>query len=502
MKRISFGAVVVAGLFAGAGAGGVANAVELSPDGTGQVLIYPYYTVNANQQTIISVVNATNVAKAVKVRFLEGYNSREVLDFNLFLSEFDVWTATVFALADAGLPGDGTAMTTTDRSCTVPGRDVWTGSLGTGRPYQELLPSAYTGTRQDSGPVDKVRLREGHVEMVQMADLANPGSLRTAVTHTVAGVPANCNIVQTIDPANPQLLAPTGGLFGAGGIVNVAQGTFYAYNADAIGGFSAISLYSGNAGTPTLAQANTAPGVATALVFDAAGELFRSDYPTGQSGQGIDAVSAVFMASTVLNDYNVDDAVGSNTDWVVTFPTKRYYVDHEILGLPLGSSGAIPPFNFTFGERRSASNGDGQSCSQVDILPFDREEGRPVGPGNFPGAPPVVIPVLCTSVNVISFLPRNAPATERGVLGSALAMRTPPFSRAGWMRLNLDPTGQPHALRASSDGDIYRGLPATGFQAVNYVNQNLQPGVLANYSAAFRHRAMRTCVNTPAGTCS
>lgn len=504
MKGNSLSAAIAAGLVVAAGIGERANAVELSPDGTGQVLIYPYYTVNRNQQTVISVVNATNAAKVVKVRFLEGYNAREVLDFNLFLSEFDVWTASVFALRDAGLGGDGAAMTTTDRSCTAPNKDQWTGMLGTGRPYQELLSFAYTGTHADSGPTDAARTREGHVELLQMADLG--GSLRTAVTHTSAGTPANCHIVQSIDPANTLLLPPSGGLFGAGGIVNVAQGTFFSYNADAIGGFSKISLFS-IPGIPTLAQANTAPGVATAYTFDAAGELFRSDYPTSAlPSQAIDAVSAVFMASSLLNEYNVDASVGSNTDWVVTFPTKRFYVDPEILGLPLGGAGALPPFTFTFGQRHTVNgiviNGDARSCSTIEFLSFDREEGRPVGtPPGFTIPPPVAPPALCTSVNVISMLNVSERPIESAVLGSRLHFNVQPFAAAGWLRLSFDPASQPHALRASRDGDVFRGLPATGFQAVNYVNANVEPGVLSNYSAAFRHRAVRDCVNATLGSC-
>ena len=76
-----------------------ASAVRLSPDGHGQALIYPFYTARSLASgnayvTALSVVNTTASAKAVKVRFLEGKNSREVLDFNLFLSQYDVWTAT------------------------------------------------------------------------------------------------------------------------------------------------------------------------------------------------------------------------------------------------------------------------------------------------------------------------------------------------------------------------------------------------------------------------
>jgi hypothetical protein len=50
--------------------------------------------VNGNSfNTLMSVVNTTASTKAIKVRFREGRNSLEVLDFNVFLSPFDVWTA-------------------------------------------------------------------------------------------------------------------------------------------------------------------------------------------------------------------------------------------------------------------------------------------------------------------------------------------------------------------------------------------------------------------------
>ena len=70
------------------GMAGTANAVHVNPDGLGQVLIYPYYTTQTSGvaqpfNSLLSVVNSTASVKAVKVRFLEGKNSREVLDFNL-----------------------------------------------------------------------------------------------------------------------------------------------------------------------------------------------------------------------------------------------------------------------------------------------------------------------------------------------------------------------------------------------------------------------------------
>ena len=108
------------------GLAGAAEAVMVNPNGLGQVLIYPYYTVRNGQRgrrrrpfnTLLSIVNTTNSTKAVKVRFREGKASAEVLDFNVFLSPKDMWTAAVTptdvirrtwrADRDAG------------RSCTIP----------------------------------------------------------------------------------------------------------------------------------------------------------------------------------------------------------------------------------------------------------------------------------------------------------------------------------------------------------------------------------------------
>ena len=122
----------LAGLALAFAAAGSAGAVNLSPSGIGQVLIYPYYTVNAGQQTLLSIVNTSEAGKAVKVRFREAYNAREVLDFNVFLAPEDVWTATVFNLADAGLPGSGAGVFTRDASCMPPALNLYQQLIGAG----------------------------------------------------------------------------------------------------------------------------------------------------------------------------------------------------------------------------------------------------------------------------------------------------------------------------------------------------------------------------------
>jgi len=82
-----------------------AQAVMQNARGTGQVLIYPYYTVN-HQQTLVSVINTTAHGKALKVRFREGYDGRDVANFNVYLGPYDSWVGAVY---DTSADGTGAA---------------------------------------------------------------------------------------------------------------------------------------------------------------------------------------------------------------------------------------------------------------------------------------------------------------------------------------------------------------------------------------------------------
>ena len=73
MKKKLLPLAMLAGL---AGAVGTAQAAYLNPEGLGQALIYPYFNTLNGQHTDIHLVNTTNQTKAVKLRFLEGQNSR------------------------------------------------------------------------------------------------------------------------------------------------------------------------------------------------------------------------------------------------------------------------------------------------------------------------------------------------------------------------------------------------------------------------------------------
>lgn len=489
MKKSSLTTAVLAGLAGLVGFAGSSQAVEINADGTGQVLIYPYYTVNAGQQTSISVVNSTDAGKAVKVRFIEGYNSREVLDFNLFLSKYDVWTGTIFSMADAGLAGDGAAFGTSDSSCTVP-TFASLPTVGNGLHYQPFSDLAYAGSATDTGPTGLDRTREGYVEMISMADVM--GASLAAITHVQpVGVPPTCGAA-SLRSDGGDFIAPTGGLFGAGFIINVAEGTLYPYVADAIDGFTDVKAFTQSGSlSPNLNFADTSntsgPGTARAYVFEKGGAVVTATYGGGRT---VDAVSAVFAAKSLLNEWVANADAGQGTDWVVTFPTKRFYVDPAIVAT------AQAPFVERFGDNQA-----GQSCVQVGINKYNREEGTPLitTDDDFSPPPPGQPPSsLCHEVNLISISNSADPVSILGSpyvssTGAGLALNISPYGTAGWMRLDLDPVPgtEPHAMTPSFEGVVFNGLPATGFAAQRYINANAAPGTLANYAGAFRHRVQR-----------
>ena len=500
MKRNSLTTAVVAGIAGVAGFAGLANAVDLNPDGLGQVLIYPYYTVNKSQDSLFTVVNTTGIGKAVKVRFLEGYNSREVLDFNLFLSPHDVWTARVSQTADAA-DGGGGAVFTTDKSCTSPTIDpagvpfVTAGFDGSGAD-----PDTGVQIPADGGPTDLTRTREGYLELITMGDIPAGSPLASDITHVLngqpdGGTPPDCS-QGTLDADAPvSVVAPTsGGLFGSGAIVNVGEGTFFSYNADAIDGFTEIALYHGTESLqPSLQDANNpslvTTGIARAFVF-INGQLLTADYAFG-----VDAVSAVLMSDTIYNEFFVNPDFGANTDWVVMFPTKRFYVDDTLY-----SRAPADPFVEAF-------HSPGESNVTVGINLYDREEGHTTRTGGF--SPPVGTrpSSLPYEVNVISFLTTTAAGDPSGVFGSLLRPNVPPYGTDGWMALDLFSGDGGHILPGGVEADgvtgvTMNGLPATGFMAYNVVNTNAQPGLLANYGGLFRHRASRSCVNGGTAPCS
>ncbi|MCC7328463.1 MAG: hypothetical protein IT521_16820 [Burkholderiales bacterium] len=465
----------VAGLGA-LSAAGVAQAVSVNHDGLGQALIYPYYTVrsvptgvldiNADYNSLLSVVNSTASAKAVKVRFLEGKNSREVLDFNLYLSAKDVWTAAIIPTTD------GAGIFTADKSCTTP--KVSTDSSNP----TKFVNYAYSGSADDKAGTSLDRTREGYVEIIEMGDVI--GSTAIAATH-VGGVPP-CTPAALASPVAPSNTVPgTGGLFGSMTLINVLRGEDFAIDATALDGFSAVARwYEPGDVRPTLADVNPKTSVVVA-----GPSVFITDW-TGSSN-AVDPVSAVLMHNNVYNEFVLDASTKSGTDWVVTFPTKREYVF-------VGSGPASKLFQSNF----SAIG----SCDEVVVTQYDREERTIISDTSFSPPPPTLTDSLCWEANVISFNGKN-------VLGSKNVVNIATSFANGWVSLNwfgsTVPAGRHQLVGGSSQvfntrtgGTIgllsttFTGLPLLGFAAITFENESLSIGpsaaIQSNYGGNLSHK--------------
>ena len=527
MKKSSLTTAVVAGIAGVAGLVSVSNAMNINPDGLGQVLIYPYYTVNGGNVTLISVVNTTDQVKAVKVRFLEGRNSQEVLDFNLYLSPFDVWTGSIAGPSESadGLgiaedPADAIAagpavLTTTDKSCTVPGIPEG------GVPFVNYQ---YALNNPDDGvPSDLSRTREGHIEMIEMGEVVNDGSFtpKTWATHPSSGTP-RCDLLQaawdvggawggSAGDRGRAVNTPLGGLFGGAEIVDVPNGTNISYNADAIEGFyvdldgvmDADLHYNPENILPNFSDGRSANnGDAFAAVSDAgtivAFDFDAVDYLT----PGLHAVSALFMHNEIYNEYVT--SAGFASEWVVTFPTKGL---HLINGASIAGWGndEREPFisSYRIIDTDPGSNEELLAlgaCEYIGLSYWDREERTPVGGGtNFSPRPPGASgPALCWEAQVITFSQTNigdvyTGGTQSSVLGSYFARNIAVNYTEGWAQLVLGTSNcgatQVNRMVDSNDAELF-GLPVTGFWA-SKVTLGTGSNVLSNFSVTHKHRADR-----------
>jgi len=434
-----------------------AQAVSVSADNLGQALIFPYYTVRGGWNTLLGVTNTSDRVVAVKVRFREALNSRDVFDFNVILSPYDIWTGYLVE------GGNGPILRTTDKSCTV-------GAIpAAGQPF---TTTAYTGPgAPDGGGTTTDRLRDGYVEMIMMGAAAETNSLASNAVHGSNGIPKDCPALVAAFTTASRLGEvraafseyPTSPLKGTFSLVNSSPGKGF----NAVGLPTALNNFrtdpyvtmmlppnvigSANSGyEPTFAAAQT-PGV----YYNAS-----TDGLVTGAASGADAVTDALVQSSVLNEWSRRNDPGAAwstlTDWVVTLPTKLFYVDDnttEYGARDPSRVGGLPALVGPFTETFQAGN-DGKSCDDVQITVYDREEQTPrpeevVYPPFSPWTPPPVgtPPQLCYEANVLTF--------NRGALLGAdrsLSIQGYPESFLfGWMQIDF----------------IKNPLPAIGFAITN-----------------------------------
>lgn len=177
----------------------VAAATDLviNPGGLGHSLFVPYYSAQNGNRTYLTLVNTDmRNGKAVKVRFRGASNSDDVLDFTVFLSPGDAWTAVVSAASNAN-PAR-LDVVEGDTSCTAPAIPAGGQEFLTFRLHPQLTPELIAS-----------ETREGYIEIFNMADIPPTAApvanqpffdLYRSIEH-VAGTPRNCAAVRATNAA-------------------------------------------------------------------------------------------------------------------------------------------------------------------------------------------------------------------------------------------------------------------------------------------------------------
>ena len=479
-------------------------------EGTGEVLLFPFYDAENGNATNMHIVNTSATeTKAVKVRFLEYKASYEVLDFNLYLSPRDHFAFGV--VMDPN--GTGGAIVTSDNSCTVPalgspngdfaGTTVENadGSVTRTQPFvnYEFLKFKDGGVSVPFVDADISRTLRGHVEVIEMGVLQNGGlsnpPLATELArryedhaaHDADGVPANCAALSAAFVSgdwrpvagNPNLpatiTAPTGGLYGLAYHINVEDAAAYGFEPAAIASWSDAAVHA-NPGTINPSLGSTAER--DAVIFNSNnGTASTITYSTGN-----DAVSALFMTNRISNDVQLNSAIGGMTDWVTTFPTKREYVT-----VGYGPNPApIPPFTTPYaGATLNASQTayvEALSCEGVLVTSTDREEASRTGGTIFSPPPPTAQGnVICDEQHTAAWGTGSASAlnVERGLFNLGFGYTE------GWATYAFN--GANNFLCDANDANCLLGLPAMGFAAYKYANGSTG-SVMMNYGHVADHK--------------
>ena len=499
---------VVAGTGVGAGALSLTDATSLqvSQGGIGHSLIVPYFNAQNGNMTVLHVVNTDTVnGKAMKVRFRGALNSDDVLDFQVFMSPGDVWTAAVSAGSDGVA-----AITTADGSCTLP-------ALAKGVPQSFVLDRLNPAMTA----ADKANnTREGYVEIFNMADIPSSGAsaLYTAIKHVNGVAPCTASVLNgTLTNYTTEAAAsaagfntPTTGLYGDWYIINVAQTTTFSGGATAITALNAA----GNPGRgnfvhfPQNANANANPMLASADPLfrsdarDAAGNTVSSakiaaanydlpDLSTPYTAVALNNLAPLTQATnltnaikvtSITNQYANDASISAKTDWVFSMPTRRYNVAANYAATSttandyrLFSNLATATWGdemFTAGNTTALAT-NGAICVNADAQTFyDREETTKTSGAVFsPGT--VSATRFCGETSVLSFADSGV-----SVLGGSVARQNVSgVYTNGWANL--------------STSNSNKGLPILGSAFIKLSNPSATAGTSGTYGITWDHRFTR-----------
>ena len=525
-------ALSIATMVGGLGFAGAANAaLSVNESGAGHILMVPYYTAQNGNMTVLHITNTDEInGKAVKVRFRGASNSDDVLDFQVFLSPGDVWTASVSRDPESGLA----LLKTADDSCTYPPIPAAGASFITDR----LQHSSWT-----TPELKAEQTLEGYVEILTMANIPAPTSARTAndprlyyaIKHvdgdascTPAVLQETLAISAGVTDLNPYALASnatgdddlappsaTPSLNGQWYVMNVEQTTVYSAAMPAISSdgvpYNVFSPQKNGTAVLETADPLMKVGVIEPQFYDVPDLSTQYDATAVTPEDQAIELTAAIARNAVINQYASDLGIDAKTDWVFSMPTRRYSIAanystkpannteitsvSDALGIPVpladiayrvvndGVAGNI--FTEVGGTPAVAGgftslNNKGQICVTAGATQFwDREERSPTTPGEqpvfSPGTPskPATFD-LCGEVSVLAF------SADESALGAKLSRQNVDAKYVnGWGKVSF--------FSGTVAVPVPQAVPVLGSAFVKLSNPNAREGVSGTYGLTWAH---------------
>ena len=522
-------ALSIATMVGGLGFAGAANAaLSVNESGAGHILMVPYYTAQNGNMTVLHVTNTDlENGKAVKVRFRGASNSDDVLDFQVFMSPGDVWTAAVSKDAETGKA----KLVTADNTCTyppIPAEGI------------EFVTNRLNQASWNTDALKAEQTLEGYVEILTMADIPTASTraatddprLYHAIKHVNGVAPCSTAVLEeTLDVkpttqsnATLQLASNTSNDFdlvppnpipslnGQWYVMNVEQTTVYSAAMPAISSdatpYNVFSPQDVGAAVLETADPLMLVGAIAPQYYDVPDLSTPYDADGTTPELQAENLTNAIVRNAVINQYASDAEIDAKTDWVFSMPTRRYSIaanydtttEAQNRGLTqVSTAGAVlnyrvvndgvagniftdrtdPADPATAGDFTSLNN-KGQICITAGATQFwDREESAPTTPGRnpvfSPGTPTTPNKFeLCGEVSVLAF------SADESALGAKLSRQNVDAKFVnGWGKISFS-TG-------TGVNAVAQNVPVLGSAFIKLSNPSAREGVSGTYGLTWAH---------------
>jgi hypothetical protein len=424
--------------------------VYVNPAGQGQALIYGYYNAR-NALDFIKVVNtSTSFGVSAKVRFREGADSNETLDFFICLSAGDEWSGWIVGDGNSANPAqliwyDNDTPTFPDPN----GDNDATNNFADDLSSLVSVPLHYSATGA-APSVSADDTKEGYLGIIAVnAWRDTPGAAKVVET------PDECAAVLGLQqaPSNftiPELVTPPNSLMGTA--YNFVNGGTYAYNATALADFTRTVIASPGLGTEDPPR-------------------LSSGTDNNLNGTSIDEVNFALTQSEEDFMYDIQSVFAAASTLVETFPTKRWSITDLGAQNPfnpdacIADNGAVGTMVGSSCRTDVTTPSDSGRCVEVGPVIWNDAEQKPTTTTGFsPGETAKLF--KCDEVNLIVIGQNAEPLVDSNLV--QFNLQAPAGFNFGWLQVS------PATNTGTTINSVtMQGLPVITYELQGYIEGGL-----------------------------